>query len=72
MVRARWSSLLPLALTWGCMLAAAATDAELLLDFKANFRNGDIVLDTWTAGSIPCSGSWIGVFCSSSGRVIHL
>ena len=44
--------------------AEAAADAELLLEFKASFVNGDSVLASWQNGSDPCGGQWVGVNCS--------
>lgn len=47
-----------------------ASDAELLLDMKATFTNGDALLSSWT-GEDPCDG-WIGVTCDSDGNVLIL
>lgn len=66
-----------LAASWLLLLGAASTaaaaksDAELLLAFKASFSNGGTVLADWTAGGNPCVG-WYGVSCSSGGRVTDL
>ncbi len=47
------------------------TDAELLLDFKASFVNGDAILANWTAGGgSPCG--WPFVKCDSKGAVREL
>jgi hypothetical protein len=56
------ASLLP---TW----ARPATDAELLLAFKATFDNGDSVLPSWT-GTEPCGGQWAGIICDLSNGTI--
>ncbi len=50
---------------------ANSTDADLLLDFKATFTNGDTLLKSWN-GSDPCSGQWAGVECDGAGNVVKL
>lgn len=76
---------LPAAAAWvaavAVLLAAAApgtaaqrgpTDAQLLLDFKRSFSNGNTVLDSWTnASTDPCTG-WRGIKCNGGGRVIEM
>lgn len=42
--------------------ATDATDAEVLLGFKAQFKNGNTVLSSWR-GTEPCGSSWEGVGC---------
>lgn len=48
---------------------AAASDAELLLAFRATCADGARLLSDW-AGSNPCA--WQGVLCDGTGRVIQL
>ena len=51
--------------------AAAQTDGELLLGFKASFgASGEKALASW-AGKDPCGGDWLGVVCTE-GRVTAL
>lgn len=50
--------------------ASNATDAELLLDMKAGFTNGDTLLSSWRGGD-PCNG-WIGVTCDNEGNVFSV
>ncbi len=56
-----------------CCLAAialGATDAELLLAFKATFENADSKLGSWK-GDNPCDG-WHGITCDRDGRVAEM
>jgi hypothetical protein len=55
---------------------AAPTDAELLLDLKGTFSNGESLLESWhSSAGEPCNpgnSTWLGVNCSSAGRVISM
>ena len=47
-----------------------ATDAELLLLFKASFgRSGEVVLASWLSTTSPCS-NWTGITCNSSTNAV--
>lgn len=56
--------------------AANSADAELLLEFKSGFANGDALLSSWVNGTSPCgegSGAgWAGVTCDGSGAVTDM
>lgn len=68
-LRISGTALLLLYLCAAAAQPAGQTDAELLLAFKASFRNGNDVLASWNGSSSPdpCSG-WQGVLCTK-GRV---
>lgn len=49
----------------------SSTDAQLLLDFRRSFSNGDVVLEDWV-GDDPCGKGWIGVTCNERGTVTDM
>lgn len=65
----------PLALlllvVWLAAPALSQSDAQLLINFKSTFSNGESVLSNWIDATDPCSGSWTGVMCDG-GRPSHM
>lgn len=49
----------------------AKTDAELLLDLKTSFTNGETQLSDWQVTTDPCDNKWLGVTCTN-GQVTKL
>jgi hypothetical protein len=49
--------------------AGALADGEKLIAFK-NSGNGGDLLDTWVAGTNPCTANWYGVTCDPAGAAV--
>lgn len=65
-VSMRGAALLVVVLVAALPLACrSASDAELLLAFKAQWSNGDTVLSSWS-GTDPCSGTWTRITCRNN------
>lgn len=58
---------LPACNTFGIAVDA---DAQLLLDFRASFANGEAVLPFWNADTDPCG--WEAVKCDSAGSITKM
>jgi hypothetical protein len=57
------------------LAAGSEEDAELLLEFKASFDNGNEILYSWV-GKEPCrgqgNGSWQGITCTPGGTITRM
>lgn len=55
-----------------CNTTTNATDAGLLLLFKASFTNGEEVLSDWVPGTSPCDEDWAGITCDDARMVTKM